>query len=402
MRQGPTAGPDDAAGSLEPLLIRNGRRRPRWRVACGAAALCTLWSAAAVAAEVQGELVVDAVDVASGGKANNPAAVGALEISFSGNPGAHSRLYGSLLVAAGDTPNDAAGTLGGINNIEVSDRRARVFELWAERSFGDGHASVLAGLFALDSEFYVNDAAALFIAPAFGMGSELAATGSAGPGVYPSAAPALRLAWRPGPEFYVQAAVLNARAGSIGDAGGVDFTFDEGVLEIIEGGWEGEGKLAFGAWRYSKDQPDLRQLDSHGDPLRRRAWGVYLLAEHPLWEGPRPLTGFVRAGLSDGDTSAFRGGWQAGVVMDAPVASRPDGVLGFAVNQALLSNGFRRNLADAAVRPADAETQFDLTYSDTLGGQVSFQPDLMWTVNPGGDADAPTVFVAQMRFTVTF
>ncbi len=109
-------------------------------------------------------------------------------------------------------PSDDAGTAQGVDNIEVSRQRARLFEAWVQQSFAGDKASVLAGLHNLNSEFYANDSAGLLIAPAFGIGSELAATGPNGPSIFPSTALAARVKWAPREDLYLQAAALNASA----------------------------------------------------------------------------------------------------------------------------------------------------------------------------------------------
>jgi porin len=187
-----------------------------------------------------------------------------------------------VLNNSGGMPNEDAGTAQGIDNIEVSRQRLRLFEAWVQQSFAGDKASALAGLYDLNSEFYANDSAGLLIAPAFGIGSELAATGPNGPSIFPSTSLAVRLKWTPREDVYVQAAALNANAGVLGDPGGVDTSFDSGALVIAEAGWTGAGKIALGAWRYSDKQDDIRDLTALGDPAQRTARGAYLLLERHL------------------------------------------------------------------------------------------------------------------------
>lgn len=215
-----------------------------------------------------------------------------------------------LLNNSGGMPNDDAGTLQGVDNIEVSRQRLRLFEAWVEQAWGN--SSLRVGLYDLNSEFYANDSAGLLIAPAFGIGSEIAATGPNGPSIFPSTALAARYHAEFGSGFYVRAAVLNAHAGVLGDPDGVDVSFDEGALVIAEGGVDGDHKLAFGAWRYSREQDDVRDVDGLGDPVQRTAQGAYVVYEQPFNdpEGLRATTGFIRAGVSDGNTTPFAGGWQ--------------------------------------------------------------------------------------------
>ena len=77
-----------------------------------------------------------------------------------------------VLNNSGGIPNDDIGTLQGVDNIEVLSQRLRLFEAWVEQAWGD--TSIRAGLYDLNSEFYSNDSAGLLMAPAFGIGSEVA------------------------------------------------------------------------------------------------------------------------------------------------------------------------------------------------------------------------------------
>lgn len=307
-----------------------------------------------------------------------------------------------LLNNSGATPNDDTGTLQGIDNIEVTRQRARLFEAWVEQGFGD-KGSVRAGLYDLNSEFYANDSAGLLIAPAFGIGSELAATGPNGPSIFPSTALAVRVRWTPNENVYAQAAVLNANAGVLGDPGGVHTAFDNGVLVIAEAGWQGRGKVAFGTWRYTDKQDDIRAVTPAGDPARSTARGAYGLLERQLTGGDegRKTTAFARLGVSDGDTTAFKGGWQAGVLVEHVFESRPDSAFSVGVNQAFLSGKFRDSALDAGQRLTRAESAIEITYSDKVG-PVTIQPDLQYVKNPGADGGVGHALVAILRVGVEF
>jgi porin len=314
-----------------------------------------------------------------------------------------------VLNNSGAMPNDDAGTLQGVDNIEVTRQRLRLFEAWVEQGFGD-KGSVRAGLYDLNSEFYSNDSAGLLIAPAFGIGSELAATGPNGPSIFPSTALAVRVRWTPNEAVYVQTAALNANAGVLGDPGGIKTSFDNGVLMIAEAGWQGRGKVAFGAWRYSDKQDDIRAvtppgLAGAGDPVRATANGAYVLLERHLTgdgdEAVRKTTAFARLGVSDGDTTAFKGGWQAGVLIEHVFESRPDSAFSLGVNQAFLSSKFRDNAFDAGQRLKRSESAIEATYSDKIG-PVTVQPDVQYVKDPGADGDVGHALVATVRFSVEF
>lgn len=310
------------------------------------------------------------------------------------------KVHAYLLNNNGGEPNDAAATLQGIDNIEVAEQGARLYEFWVEQEFGGGRGSLLAGLYDVNSEFYATAASDLLIAPSFGIGSELAATGPNGPSIFPSTALAARVRVGEATGRYLQIAAVNAEAGSLGDAG-VDTNLDHGALYLAEAGWTGPMRLAVGGWRYGERQDDIRDISPLGQPVATVAEGIYALAEGTLYEAEQGLAAraFLRAGASDGDTTDFRGGWQAGLRLDHVVASRPDSAFSFGVHQGLLSNKARANLGDAGVAAASAEQGLEITYADTVG-RVTFQPSLQWIDNPGGDRDAKPVVAAIFRVSI--
>lgn len=310
-------------------------------------------------------------------------------------------LHGYLLANNGGIPNDNAGTLQGIDNIEVARQGVRLYELWLEAPLGE-RTTVRAGLYDLNSEFYANDSAGLLINPSFGIGSELAATGPNGPSIFPSTALAVRLNhdWDGG---YIRGAVLNAHAGVPGDPDGVDLEFDSGALVIAEAGLTGNLRLSVGVWRYTDDQDDIRDVTLTGDPARRTAQGVYVSGERVLAgdETSTQVTGFFRAGLSDGDTSPFQGGWQAGVLVERVFPGRPDSALSVGVQQGYLSSKMRANMVDGGVDASRAETGFEVTWSDRLTDRITLQPDLQVILDPGGESGADPVVVLGLRVSVS-
>jgi porin len=304
----------------------------------------------------------------------------------------------------GGQPNDAAATLQGVDNIEVASHHVRLFEAWVEQRLGR-HTTVRTGVYDLNSEFYVNGSAGLLISPAFGVGSELAATGPNGPSIFPATALAVRVEHRMGQGAYVRAALLNGSAGCLGDPNGVDFSFRSGVLAIGEVGLERSGlKLAAGYWRYSKRHDDYTAVDGDGVAAQRRDHGGYLLAEMQLLggEGRRALTAFGRAGMSGGSTTPFQGGWQAGILVERLVAGRPDSAASFGVSRGVTTRGYRAMLVDQGQPAARGETSFELTYSDRVSKWLTVQPDLQLVADRGGVNKARAVLVGMLRLTIDF
>jgi porin len=266
---------------------------------------------------------------------------------------------------------------------------------------------VKLGLIDLNSEFYVNGSSGVLIAPQFGVGSELAATGPGGPSIFPDTGLAIRAIFKPTMQTYLEAGAYNAHVGDPGDHGGVDTSFDQGVVEIAEGGWsmDGKGKLALGAWQYSKKQDELFSVNGLGAPLQHNSNGAYVLAERVLIDGAdkgSTFTGFFRGGVSDGATGPFRGAWQLGGLIEHPFASRPDGQFSFAVDQALLGDQFRKASAAGGAPLKNAETHFEVTYADRLTKTVIIQPDLQYIIDPGGDGSVKNELVFTLRFKGSF
>jgi porin len=313
-------------------------------------------------------------------------------------------VHGYLLNNSGGAPNDLAGTLQGVDNIEVGRPRARLYELWVQSRFAGDRGSVLAGLYDLNSEFYSTEASGLLLAPPFGIGSEFASTGPNGPSIFPSTALAVRARIEGGQGAYLQAAALNAHAGTVGDPDGPSTDFDNGALMIAEAGFGDSWRLAAGGWFYTERQPDLRALDADGDPALSKARGGYVLAEYPFVDGGeagRSVRGFARLGFSDGDTTPFSSGWQAGVLVERVFASRPDSAFSIGVEQGVLSSKQRANTFDEGLSPADAESSVEITYSDKVAPRVALQPDLQVIRRAGGDQDARTVVMMALRMTVS-
>ncbi|MDH4743410.1 carbohydrate porin [Sphingomonas sp. CBMAI 2297] len=314
------------------------------------------------------------------------------------------RFHIGLLNNFGGRPNDVAGTLQGVDNIEVASPKLRLFEVWVEQKLGTA-TTVRAGLYDLNSEFYASEASGLLLAPAFGVGSEIAATGPNGPSIFPTTALAIRVEQRFGGVGFARVAVLNATAGALGDDRGSALDFQHGALLIGEAGVEKDGdKLALGAWGYTRRQDDIADTDDAGNPVRRKARGAYVIAEKALGGRDAPFAAslFARAGISDGRTTPYKGGWQAGLRVAHVVPGRDDSQFSIGMNQAYLADRYRDLLRAGGVRTATAENAIELTYSDQLASFLTLQPDLQFIWNRGGDEDAPRVTVITLRTTLEF
>ena len=281
----------------------------------------------------------------------------------------------------------------------MSAHRVKLYEDWIEQTIAGDRASLRLGLTDLNADFYQNDSAGLLMAPAFGIGSELASTGPNGPSIFPSTALTARVSMKMGKSGYARAAIVNAKSGVIGDLHGIDFTMRDGALLIAEAGSTRGGKLALGVWRYTARQDDVYAIDVNGNPLQRVATGAYVLADQKIGgTAGRAVNFFLRAGISDGRTTPFRGGFQAGLLVEAPIKARPESNLSFGVQQGLLARGYRNALADAGLRSGPAEWGLELTYSDKLAPFLTLQPDVQYVrrAHAEGGSRATVVFGLRM------
>ena len=309
-----------------------------------------------------------------------------------------------LLATAGGRPNEAAGTLQGIDNVEVDRHRVRLYQAWLEQAFAGGRGSLRLGLSDLNSDFYKNDSAGLLLGPAFGIGSELAATGPNGPSTFPSTALTARLSWQVGRNAYGKIAVINAKSGVLGEPDGIDFEMRDGALLIGEVGTAGRGKLALGVWGYTKSQPYIYAVGQDGNRTGQTAAGAYILAEYRFTDSDaRGVHAFLRVGRSDGATTPFRGGFQAGVLVNEPIAGRPDGQLSLGVQQGQLSTGFRRLLlADKGLSSVASEWGIEFTYVDKLIPYFCVQPDIQFIQRSVAEHGERSTLVVAIRSTLTF
>jgi porin len=300
------------------------------------------------------------------------------------------------MMTSGGAPDDAVGLLQGVNNIEVARRATRLYQAYVEQAVAGGAGSIRVGFSDLNSEFYVTDSSGVLIGPAFGIGPELAATGRNGPSIFPSTSLAMRGRIRFGADGYLLGGLYNADARDAGDPGGPDWHGRDGALAIAEAGLTRGGKLAVGAWSYTRKAPAVGVVGAAPET----AQGVYLLVERDLISGGdagTSVTGFLRGGVSDGRTGPFSGSVQLGFKASRVVRGRAESTLSVGYSGARLSRGYR---TDNGLAGRD-EQLVEVTYSDRLTPHLSVQPDLQWTRNAGVGRGRDAL-VAGLRLTANY
>lgn len=308
----------------------------------------------------------------------------------------------NVISNAGAQPSESAPTLEGFHNIEVTRDAVRLFEAWAQHSFGD--SSIKLGMYDLNSEFYFTKSSTLLLAPPFGFGSEITGTGRNGPSIFPSSSLTLRLKTAlPVAGGYAQVAVLNARAQTLGDRGGIDLGFDDGLLAIGEAGVGERLRGALGVWSYTRRSDALASLNVTGKPLRARTAGIYVMTEYNFTPGAtRNITGFLSTGVADGRSNIFTHALNAGLLMSPAISGRKASALSLGFRHVTTSSEFRRAEALAGGVPWHNENALELTYSDAITPFLSLQPNLQLNHMSDGSGNKSTALHATARITLSF
>jgi len=296
-----------------------------------------------------------------------------------------------------------------VNNIEVGTNTAQFLHAWMQKNFFDDSLSVLAGLYAVDSEFYVNDTSGVFTQTPYGMANDL---GQAGPPIYPVGALALRVKFTsPGKDIYAQYALTDGVPGDPNNPHGTHIKLGngDGTLSIAEFGYtpqeEGElfNKTAIGFWNYTAraDDQDPANVDASGNPLRRRNQGAYFLAERTLMvEKEHPsqgLSGFVRFGVANKDIHQSDWTGSVGLHYYGLIAGRDDDIAAIGVTVSHASDAYQRINASLG-----SETSMEATYRAQVTPWLALQPTLQYVHQPNMNPATKNAWVAGIRIEAAF
>lgn len=307
--------------------------------------------------------------------------------------------------------NNYVGSFAGVDNIETGTSTGQLYQAWLQQNSADDSLSLLAGLYAIDSEFYVTDTSGLFLQPPYGMSAEMAQTGRNGPPVFPMGALALRLKYSAS-GFYVQGALTDGVPGNLNDAHGTQIRLDkgDGALTVIELGYAPDveagsyDKTSLGLWRYSARANDLVDVDILGNPVQRIDQGFYVLAERTLFSeagnAGQGLSGFVRFGTVSKDV--YQADWSGslGLNYQGLFDGRDADAAGIAVTTSHASSKYRGAQLVLGNTIDSSETVVELTYRAQLQPWMAVQPVIQRIFNPNMDATVSDAWVAGVRLEV--
>ena len=318
----------------------------------------------------------------------------------------------------GGKPNSRyVGSSQGVNNIEVDTPAAKIFQAWIQKQWLDDKLSVRFGLYDLNSEFYVSHSSGIFLHPSSGIGPEFSQTGLNGPSIFPTTSVGLRARYRPTPETYLQAVVLDGVPGDPNNPRGTHIQFNkgDGTLRVVEAGYLPQqskktqqlilkaGKYAVGAWSYTARFADLTEVDVAGDPMMRKGnSGFYVLGEQMLYRGERipdsHACGFIRYGKANADFNPLSSYFQTGLVFTGMIPGRIEDQFALAYSRAHTGRKYRVAALNAGQQTTLHESVWEVTYRASLTPWLTIQPNFQYVINPGADAQIKNATVLGVRF----
>ena len=318
---------------------------------------------------------------------------------------------------------DYVGGVVGVDIIEANTNTAQLLEGFVQKNFADDRFSVLAGLYQLDSEFYVTDTSTYFVPPQYGMANELAITGKNG---IPLGVLAIRLkAYSPNKNFYVQAALTDGVPGDPNNPHGthIKLAKGDGTFSIVEFVYspqpnadpeaaenpgdkakekagetkeeaEDFNKTAIGFWRYSGQFDAIDGLGGHG-----KSYGAYFLSEKTLFKESgsqsRGLAGFVRFGLSSDKVNLLDWSGSAGLRYRGLISGRDDDIAAIAVTVNHASKDFR-----STANFERQETDIEMNYRAQIKPWLAIQPSIQGIINPGLDPSIDNAWLLGTRVEI--
>lgn len=367
-------------------------------------------------------LKVDALRNARGGMGSGSRAISNLDLKLGIDlekafdwAGASALIH--VLDNRGNGLNQAyTGALAGVSNIEVPVGTTRLFQAWLQQGFADEKLQVLAGLYPIDSEFFVIESAGLLINPTFGTPGDLALT--RGPSIFNNSAFGLRVKLQNEEKsLYAMGAVLDGIPNDPAHPKRTAVKFDagDGAFYIGELGWkpaatdhafggftgekyDGVSKLAFGAWQYSAKTADQLNADE-----RHHQQGAYVFTERTLFglgEPGRDVGVFARLSKSDGNTIALDNNINIGMRARGLLASRPDDALLIGWTRSRLASKYRRAELNNGNDTARYEDMLELSWRSAITPYLAVQPVLQSISHPGGAASAERATVLGFRLEV--
>jgi porin len=356
---------------------------------------------------------LDLLQVVGGGRARGSAHLQKLALSaaYDGAKGGHNGWAGLLSVQATDGGGFSGRYVGDVQTVSNLDdvNAVRLYEAWLSHELPVERGVVKAGLIDLNSEFDIQETAALFLNSGHGIGSEFSHTGFDGPSIYPTPALGLTVLTRPAKAWALRAGVFDGVAGDPNHPRRFDIQISArtGALLVVqaERRWGDRWRIEAGVWGYTARFSQLNYPGPGPAPQLGGDVGAYALAEGRLQ--PKPdgaeggLSGWIRLGVADDRINRIAGYQGAGLVYAGPFPGRDKDQVGLAIARAAFGGPARTAAFNAGGRLGAAETTLEATYRVALRGRLTLQPDMQYVIHPGGDPVRRNATVVGLRLAFT-
>lgn len=317
--------------------------------------------------------------------------------------------------------HDYVGGLNTIGAIEAAAPSTRLSELWIERKFGDGKASLRIGQLAVDSEFFFSDLSNIFMQTDW---PTVAAVNLPGGGAaYPLSTPGARVKFDFAKDASVLLAVFNGDPAGpcAGDPDtcnryGLNFrvrdpAFMIGEMQVRSNQGKDDSGLArtlkLGAWRhlgqfndhrYANDGSLLANPAGSGVPAKHRGdYGIYGVVDQQIYRrrgaaADGGISLFALASLSPSDRNLVDLQLNGGIIFAGLIPGRPNDRFGASLVYSRFSSSaaaFGRdtiNFGGAPGNVRDYEANLELSYVAQIVPGWTVQPDFQYIWHPNGQA----------------
>lgn len=297
----------------------------------------------------------------------------------------------------GTNPNSIVGSAQGFDNIESNYNTIKLYQAWIQQELSSNKASLLVGLYDLNTEFYVTESSLLYIMSPLGIGTDAAQAGANGPSIFPTTAVGARLKLSPTETSYAQFALVDGVAGNPNKPYGTHILIQSknGLLIVGEAGKltgpdNAKGKYALGIWDYTATADELYRMVDEENCRRSHNQGIYALIDIPLYQassqGLQSVNFFIRPGLANEHINQFSPTLATGITVTAPFKNRDDDAVGVALAYAKTTTDYRQAQAPMELL---SETIYEATYSAKINDYLALQPTLQYIKAVNQDPSNP-------------
>ncbi|MFC1551329.1 carbohydrate porin [Candidatus Latescibacterota bacterium] len=359
----------------------------------------------------------------------------------------------------GVNPSDAVGDFQGISNI-AAPKTLRPYETWFQIDIINEKLSLLFGMYDINSEFYFNETAALFLNSSFAIGPEFSQNGCIGAPTYPNPGLGLRLKTKLSDSISLKTALMDGKTCAFDAAWSEYYTINrnEGALLAMEVTFASNeektktlapsskrfqrrrhrmrsdrfnntfhqnrnalykdnqyfinfpqgsyNKFSLGSWYYNTGFDTLTENNNPESLKHWNNWGFYSTGEKILWQDDgnpiEAVSAFFHVGISDKNVNKVDMSFACGLVYSGIFLKHFQNQIGVGFTAAHRSDRFQSAFYGDGRKGDEWEMISELSCRSQVNKVLSFQPDIQYIVNPGFEQDYDNALVLGIRLEMAF